>query len=76
MTLADERAMCVKLSPPGLDPKTMKELAEATLDAVQLPGMSPTDTTDMVELVGALKEIVEEKQMDWTEKQPCQDVQW
>ena len=76
MTLADERAMCVKLSPPGLDPKTMKELAEATLDAVQLPGMSPTDTTDMVELVGALKEIMEEKRTDWTEERPHRDVQW
>ena len=45
MTLADEHAMCAKLSPPGLDLKTMKELAEATLDAVQLPGTSSVKKT-------------------------------
>ena len=77
MTLVDECAMCVKLSPPGLDPKTMKELVEATLNTVQLPGMSPTDTTDTTtELVGALKEIMEDKRTDWTKEWPCQDVQW
>ena len=29
-----------------------------------------------MELVGALKEIMEEKQMDWMEEWPCQDIQW
>ena len=71
MTLVDERAMCVKLSPPRLDTKTMKELVEATLDVIQLPGASPTDTTDTTELVGALKEIAEEKRTDWMEEWPC-----
>ena len=76
MTLADDRTMCKKLSPPGLDSRTMKELADATLDAVQLPGMSPTESTDTSDLIGALKEIAEDKRTDWTEDRPRRDVQW
>jgi hypothetical protein len=34
MMLSDEQTMCTKLSPPGLDSKTMKELADAMLDAI------------------------------------------
>ena len=76
MTLAEECTMCAKLSPPGLDLRTMKELVEANLNTVQLPGTSPTDNTNTTELVGALKEITEEKCTDWTEEWPCRDVQW
>ena len=76
MTLADDRTMCEKLSPPGLDARTMMELADAMLDAVQLPVTSPTESTDTSDLIGALKEIAEDKQTDWTEDHPRRDVQW
>ena len=67
--------MTMKLSLLRLDPKTMKELVEATLDTVQLPDTSPMDSM-VVKLVGTLKEIAEDKQTDWMEEQTCQDVQW
>jgi hypothetical protein len=38
---------------PGLDSKTMKELADATLDAIQLPGTSNTEVTDTSDLIDA-----------------------
>jgi hypothetical protein len=77
MTLTDGHMMCEKLSPPGLDARTMKELvAEPMLDAVQLPGTSPTESTDTSNLIRALKEIAEDKRTDWTEDHPQQDVQW
>lgn len=62
--------MCTKLSPPSLDPKTMKELADATLDAIQLPGTSNTEAMDTTDLIKALKEITEDKHTNWTEDQP------
>ena len=76
MMLSDERTMCMKLSPPGLDSKTMKELADATLDAIQLPGTFNVEATDTSDLIGALKEISEDKCTDWTEDRPRHDVQW
>lgn len=76
MMLADDCTMSEKLSPPGLDARTMKELADATLDTVQLPGMSPMESTDTSDLIGALKEIAEDKRTDWTEDRPQRDVQW
>jgi hypothetical protein len=55
----------------------MKELADAMLDAIQLvPGTSPTESTDTSDLIGALKEIAEDKRTDWTEDHPQRDVQW
>lgn len=36
MMLVDACTMCAKLSPPSLDLKTMKELADATVDTIQL----------------------------------------
>jgi hypothetical protein len=49
-------ALTAKLSPPGLDWRTMQELPNVTLDAIQLPGTSTTEETldRMGELVGAL----------------------
>jgi hypothetical protein len=38
MTIAGDQQMTAKLSPPGLDARTREALADATLDAVQLPG--------------------------------------
>jgi hypothetical protein len=77
MSLADDRTMTAKMSPPGLDGRTMKELADATLDAIQLPGTSNSEATDnTTDLIGALKEIAEDKRTDWSEDRPRRDVQW
>jgi hypothetical protein len=77
MTLGDDRTMSTKMRPAGLDLKTIKELADATLDAVQLPGTSGMETADnTTDLIGALKEITEDKRTDWTEDRPRRDVQW
>jgi hypothetical protein len=78
IALADDKSMCEKMSPPGLDLKTMQELANATLDAVQLPGTSGTDATEntTADLIGALNEMAEDKRTDWTEDRPRRDVQW
>ena len=77
MALADDRTMTTKMSPPGLDAKMMKELADATLDAIQLPGTSNSDATDnTTDLIGALKEIAEDKRTDWSEDRPRRNVQW
>ena len=53
MRLSDEHTMCAKLSPPGLDSKTMKELADATLDVIPLSGTSNTEVTDTSDLIDA-----------------------
>ena len=78
MTMAGEEQMVEKLSPPGLDRRTMQELANATLDAIQLPGTStnedPMDGTG--ELVGALREMTEDRRYDWTEDRPQKDTLW
>jgi hypothetical protein len=77
MGLVDNQTMCTKMSPLGLDPKTMQELVDATLDAIQLPGTSNSELADnTTDLIGALKEIAEDKQMDWTKDHPHWDVQW
>ena len=69
--------MSTKMSPAGLDLKTIKELADAMLDAVQLPGTSGMETADnTTDLIGALKEIAEDKRTDWTEDRLKRDVQW
>jgi hypothetical protein len=75
--LGGEEQMATKLSPPGLDRKTVQELANATLDAIQLPGTSTTETTDSTgELVGALREMTEDRSHDWMEDRPQRDSLW
>ena len=77
MTLGSEEQMAAKLSPPGLDKRTMQELANATLDAIQLPGTSTTETTDGTgELVGALREMASDRQYEWAEDRPQKDSLW
>ena len=71
MTLASDKQMTEKLSPPGLDAKTREALADATLDAVQLPGTSLEETADNTgDLVGALREMTEDRRNDWTTTAP------
>ncbi len=78
ISLANDKSMCEKMSPPGLDLKTMQELANATLDAVQLPGTSGTDVTEntTTDLIGALNEMAKDKRTDWMEDRPRRDMQW
>jgi len=77
MSLGSEEQMAAKLSPPGLDKRTMQELANATLDAIQLPGTSTTETTDGTgELVGALREMASDRQYEWAEDRPQKDSLW
>jgi hypothetical protein len=78
MALAGEEQMAEKLSPPGLDRRTMQELANATLDAIQLPGTSTTEETldGTGELVGALREMAEDRRYEWTEDRPQKDTLW
>jgi hypothetical protein len=54
--------MIEKLSPPGLDAQTREALADATMDAIQLPGTSISETADnMGDLAGALHEMMEDR---------------
>jgi hypothetical protein len=77
MSLGSEEQMAAKLSPPGLDRRTMQELANATLDAIQLPGTSNTETADGTgELVGALREMASDRQYEWAEDRPQKDSLW
>ena len=77
MTMAGEEQMAAKMSPPGLDRQTMQELANATLDAIQLPGTSTTETLDGTgELVGALRDMAEDRRYEWTEDRPQKDSLW
>jgi hypothetical protein len=69
--------MMEKLSPPGLDAQTKEALADITLDAIQLPGTSlgyAVDTTG--DLVGALREMTEDRRNDWTWNRPQKDSLW
>ena len=70
--------MTEMLSPPGLDAKTREALADATLDAVQLPGTSLTEVADSTgDLVGALREMTEDRRNDWTSSdRPQKDSLW
>jgi hypothetical protein len=53
--------MIKKLSPPGLDARTRETLVDATMDAIQLPGTSISETDDNTgDLVGALREMMED----------------
>ena len=55
----------------------MEELANATLDAVQLPGTSITETLDGTgELVGALRDMAEDRRYEWAEDRPQKDSLW
>ena len=77
MALGSEEEMAAKLSPPGLDKRTMQELANATLDAIQLPGTSPAENLDGTgELVGALREMASDRQYEWAEDRPQKDSLW
>jgi hypothetical protein len=77
MTLGSEEEMAAKLSPPGLDKRTMQELANATLDAIQLPGTSPAENLDGTgELVGALREMAADRQYEWADDRPQKDSLW
>jgi hypothetical protein len=77
MTLAGEEQMAAKMSPPGLDRRTMQELANATLDAIQLPGTSTTEALDGTgELVGALRDMAEDRRYEWAEDRPQKDSLW
>jgi hypothetical protein len=62
MWLAGDQQMIEKLSPPGLDVRTKEALADATLDAIQLPGPFLSETTDITgDLVW---EMTEDRQFD------------
>jgi hypothetical protein len=62
MTMAGKEQMAAKMSPPGLNHQTMQELANATLDAIQLPGTSTMEMQDGTrELVGALRDMAEDR---------------
>jgi hypothetical protein len=75
--MAGEEQMAAKMSPPGLDRRTMQELANATLDAIQLPGTSTTETLDGTgELVGALRDMAEDRRYEWAEDRPQKDSLW
>jgi hypothetical protein len=77
MTLGGDQHMIEKLSPPGLDVRTREALADATLDAIQLPGMSHSETADSTgDLVGALREMTEDWRYDWTSDRPQKDSLW
>lgn len=77
MTLAGEEQMAAKMSPPGLDRRTMQQLANATLDAIQLPGTSTTEALDGTgELVGALRDMAEDRRYEWAEDRPQKDSLW
>jgi hypothetical protein len=77
MTLASDKQMTEKLSPPGLDAKMREALADATLDAVQLPGTSLEETADTTgDLVGALREMTEDRRNDWAHDRPQKDSLW
>jgi hypothetical protein len=77
MTLEGEQQMASKLSPPGLDARTMKALAEATLDVIQLPGTSITVEAESTgDLVGAIREMAEDRQYDWSDDRPPKDALW
>jgi len=69
MTIEGDQRMTEKLSPPGVDAKTMKALADATLDAIQLPGTSITESMESTsKLVGAIREMTDDRRNDWTEE--------
>jgi hypothetical protein len=77
MTLAGDQSMIEKLSPPGLDAKTKEALADVTLDAIQLPGTSISEVADNTgDLVGALREMTEDRRYDWTSDRPQKDSLW
>ena len=77
MTIAGEEQMAAKMSPPGLDRRTMQELANAMLDAIQLPGTSTTEALDGTgELVGALRDMAEDRRYEWAEDRPQKDSLW
>jgi hypothetical protein len=77
MTLAGDKQMVEKLSPPGLDSKTKEALADATLDAIQLPGTSMEEDADNTgDLVGALREMTEDRGHDWNSDRPQKDSLW
>jgi hypothetical protein len=76
MTLAGDQQMIEKLSPPRLDARMKEASADATLDAIQLPGTSLNETTDNTGgLVGALlQEMTEDRRFDWTTDRPQKDL--
>ena len=77
MTVAGEEQMAAQMSPPGLDSRTIQDLANATLDAIQLPGTSTTETLDGTgELVGALRDMAEDRRYEWAEDRPQKDSLW
>jgi hypothetical protein len=77
IALAGEEQLAEKMSPPGVDHRTMQELANATLDAIQLPGTSTTETVDSTgELVGALREMTEDHRYNWADDRPQKDSLW
>jgi hypothetical protein len=77
MTLAGDKQMVEKLSPPGLDTKTKEAMADATLDAIQLPGTSMEGDVDTTgDLVGALREMTEDRRNEWSYDRPQKDSLW
>lgn len=77
MTLAGDKQMIEKLSPPGLDPQTREALADATMDSIQLPGTSMEEGGDTTgDLVGALREMTEDRRNDWSYDRPQKDSLW
>jgi hypothetical protein len=77
MMLARDQQMINKLSPPGLVSRTKEAQADATLDAIQLPGTSLSKVAaNMGKLVGALREMMEDRRHDWTFDRPQKDSLW
>jgi hypothetical protein len=77
MTLGGDQQMIGKLSPPGLNGWAKEALADATLDAIQLPGTSLSEVADNTgDLIGALREMTEDRRNDWTSDRPQKDSLW
>jgi hypothetical protein len=75
----DEPSMRAEMSPKGLDRKTQKALADATLDAIQLPGRSSEVETEGAteSMAAAIAELAEDRRGEWAQTDgPRRDVQW
>jgi hypothetical protein len=74
ITLGGDQQMIEKLIPPRLYARTKEALADATLDAIQLPGTSQTEVADNTgDLVGPLWEMTEDCRYDSTSDRPQKD---
>jgi hypothetical protein len=79
MTFEDEPSMRLAMSPQGIDKKTQKVLADATLDAIQLPGRSSEAEAEGAteSFAAAISELAEDRRGEWRQDDgPRRDVQW